>query len=57
MPMNWLYFYFQNSIFDSVMNSQVGRVKTQPTSNDKLAFFVFNHKDVKPGNTSPDTNP
>ncbi len=48
---------FTDPNFDSVMNSQSGRVATQPTVNDKLAAFVYNHPNVHPGNRAPDTNP
>ncbi len=48
---------FTDPNFDSVINSQPGRVATQPTVNDKLAAFTYNHPNVHPGNTAPDTNP
>ena len=43
---------FKDDNFISIMNSI-----TVPTINDVLAFYLFNHPDVKPGNKAPDINP
>lgn len=47
----------EDSNFDSVMNNLTSKNPRVPTANDKSAFFVYNHRDVSPGNTAPDTNP
>jgi hypothetical protein len=46
---------FEDDNFISVMDSRTPR--NNPTINDMLAFYLFNHPDVKPGNKAPDTNP
>lgn len=48
---------FEDDNFRSIMNGKLGMTSNEPSVNDMLAFYLFNHQHVRPGNTPPDTNP
>ena len=48
---------FKDAIFKSIMNNIPRMSLNEPSINDELAFYIFNHSDVHPGNIFPDVNP